>query len=67
MSPVAALKRRVNDMKSETKSSAQDGKKRKYAKTTLRVYGTVGEMTSSVAAQKMADAGMGLNMTSTGA
>jgi hypothetical protein len=54
-------------MKSETKSSAQDGKKRKYAKTTLRVYGTVGEMTSSVAAQKMADAGMGLNMTATGA
>ena len=67
MNPVAALKRRVNDMKSEKKPSAHDGKKRKYAKTTLRVYGTIGEMTSSVAAQRMADAGMGQNMTSTGA
>ena len=55
----------MNDMKSEAKSLVQDGNKRKYAKTTLRVYGTVGEITSSVAAKKRADAGMGQNMTQT--
>jgi hypothetical protein len=64
---VAALKQRMNDMKSEAKSLVQDGNKRKYAKTTLRVYGMVGEITSSVAAMKKADAGKGQNMTSTGA
>ena len=54
-------------MKSEAKSLVRDGHKRKYAKTTLRVYGTVGEITSSVAQQKRADAGMGQNMTATAA
>ena len=57
----------MNEMRSEAKSLVQDGNKRKYAKTTLRVYGTVGEITSSVARQKKADAGKGQNMTSTGA
>ena len=65
MNLVAALTQRMNDMKSEAKSLVQDGHKRKYAKTTLRVYGTVGEITSSVAAKKRADAGMGQNMTQT--
>jgi hypothetical protein len=52
-------------MKSEAKSLVQDGNKRKYAKTTLRVYGTVGEITSTVARQKKADAGKGQNMSQT--
>ena len=65
MNLAVALKQRMNNMKSEAKSLVQDGHKRKYAKTTLRVYGTVGAITSSVAAMKKADAGKGQNMTQT--
>jgi hypothetical protein len=51
----------MNSMKSEAKSLVQDGK-RKYAKTTLRVYGTVGEITSNSQSQKKSDgpSGMGI-------
>ena len=54
-------------MKSETKSLVRGGDKRKYAKTTLRVYGTVGEITSTVESQKKSDGpgGMGLMTRST--
>ena len=49
-------------MKSETKSSVRNDGKRKYSKATLRVYGTVGEITATVESQKKSDgpSGMGI-------
>lgn len=45
----------MNSMKSEVKSLVQSDGKRKYAKTTLRVYGTVGEITAAAGGQKKSD------------
>ena len=53
-------------MKSEKKSSALAGE-RKYSKPTLRVYGTVGEITATIESQKKSDgpSGMGIMTRST--
>jgi hypothetical protein len=53
-------------MKSQAKSLVRDGCKRKYAKTILRVYGTVGEITSANLAGMKGDGGMGNAMTRSG-
>jgi hypothetical protein len=52
-------------MKSDPKSLVHNANKLKYAKPVLRVYGTVGELTASVSAQKMSDGASTAAMSST--
>jgi hypothetical protein len=51
-------------MKSETKP-VRAGDKRKYSKPTLHVYGTVGEITAAVSAQKSSDGAKTAAMSAT--
>ena len=54
----------MTTMKSETKP-VREGDKRTYSKPTLHVYGTVGEITAMISAQKSSDGGKTAAMSAT--